>query len=135
MKAATTRPQELEGTWELRVTLRSCQTGAPEKTFRAISIFNNAGTLTETSANDVPPVGGVGQGFWRHVGGPNYTAVMKLFCFNPDGSFAGIERVTRNIELSDDCDGFSATASVEVFDPADKLVRTGCATVAASRLQ
>ncbi len=125
----------MEGAWELKVTLRSCQTGAPIKTFRAISTFGDGGTLIETGASDMPPLQGPGQGFWRHTGGTNYTAVLKLFCFNHDGTFAGNEKVTRNIELSDNGNEFTATACIEVFDTEDRLVQTGCATVTAKRFQ
>lgn len=46
---------------------------------------------------------------------------MKFFRFNRDGSFAGTDRITRNIELSDDGKEFAATAFVEIFDIDEKV--------------
>jgi len=135
METAASKAMKLEGTWELTVTLRSCETGTPLKSFRAMSTFSSGGAVIETSASDVLPTGGLAQGYWRHIGGTSYAAVIKLFRFKRDGTFAGIERVTRNIALGDDGNEFSATASVQVFDPDDRLVRTGCATAMARRLQ
>lgn len=87
----------------------------------------------EIGASDPPNLRAFGQGRWRHTGGPNYTAVMKFFRFNRDGSFAGTDRITRTIELSDDGKEFAATAFVEIFDIDDKLIQTGCATETATR--
>jgi hypothetical protein len=89
----------------------------------------------EVGANDGSPFGSLGQGLWRHTGETNYTAVFRLFRFNRDGTFAGIEKVTRNIELSDDGNEFTATACIEVFDVEDRLIETGCATASARRLR
>jgi hypothetical protein len=125
----------MEGTWELNVTLRSCRSGTPIKTFRAMSTFGGGGTLMEVGANDGSPVGSLGQGLWHHTGETNYTAVFRLFRFNHYGTFAGIEKVTRNIELSDDGNEFIATAFIEVFDMEDRLIETNCATASAKRLK
>jgi hypothetical protein len=125
----------MEGTWELNVTLRSCRSGTPIKTFRAISTFGGGGTLMEVGANDGSPFGSLGQGLWRHTGETNYAAVFRLFRFNHDGTFAGIEKVTRNIQLSDDGNEFTATAFIEVFDMEDRLIETNCATASARRLR
>lgn len=135
METTASKVTKLEGTWELLVTLRSCQTGEPLDNFRAMSAFGCGGTVMESRASDALPLGTCGQGFWRHVGGTIYTAVVKLFRFNPDGTFAGIETVTQSIDVNDDGKEFSATASVQVFDSDDKLVRTECATATARRLQ
>lgn len=135
MKQVAAIVDELEGTWELTVTLRSCQTGEPLDTYRAMSAFLNGGTLLESRAIDSLPLATVGHGLWRHTEGANYAAVIKLFRFNRDGTFAGIERFSHRITLADDGKEFSATASVHILDAEDRLVRTGCATVTALRLQ
>lgn len=135
METASSKAQVLEGTWELNVTLRSCETGAPLKSFRAMSAFSIGGAVMESRVSDALPLGTCGQGFWRHIGGTIYTAVVKIGRFNPDGTFAGFERVTQSIDVRDDGKEFSATASVQVFDSDDSLVRTGCSTAKARRLQ
>jgi hypothetical protein len=123
------------GTWGIRVTLRNCQTGDPIKTFRALNTFSCGGTLIETGARAAPNLCNLGQGTWRHIGGQNYCAVLRFFGFDRNGTFAETQKVTRHIELSDDGKEFTATASVEVFDADDCLIRTTCATETARRLE
>jgi hypothetical protein len=76
-----------------------------------------------------------GQGTWRHIYGRDYTAVLRFFRFHPDGTFAETEKVTQRIELSADGNEFTATASIEVFDPDDSLIQINCATETAKRLE
>jgi hypothetical protein len=70
-----------------------------------------------------------------HLRGRNYTAVNRFFVFKADGSFAGTQETTRDIELSSSADEYTATATFEFFDAADQLIRTGCATSTATRLE
>jgi hypothetical protein len=123
------------GTWDIRITLRDCQTGGPIKTSRAMNTFGCGGTLIETGAHDKPNLCVLGQGTWRHTGGQNYRALLRFLRFNQDGTFAETQKVTRRIELSDDGKTFTATATVEVFDADDCLLRTGCATETARWLE
>ena len=125
----------MEGTWDVRVTLRDCQTGDPVSTFRALSTFGRGGSLIEVNVDESPGRCRAGQGNWRPVGDRCYSAVLRFFRFHPDGAFAETRTVTRRIELSDDGKEFTATASVEVFNPDDGLVQTNCATERARRLE
>ena len=125
----------MEGTWDVRVTFRNCQTGAPVRIVRTLSTFSGAGTLMETGADDTPNRRSSGQGTWRHIGERHYITVSRFFRFHPDGTFAETQKITRRIELSDDGQEFRATTCVEVFDAGDSLVRTNCATERARRLE
>jgi hypothetical protein len=125
----------MEGTWELKVTVRDCHTGAPVGKVRALNTFASGGILMESVTGDRGGLRGPGQGFWRHIWGPNYTAVTQAFRFKKDGGFAGTEKVTRCIELGEGGDEFTATASIQVFDADDSLIQTACATETARRLQ
>lgn len=125
----------MEGTWDLRVTLRDCQTGSPLKTIRALSTFGRSGTLIETYAIEAPSQRSVAQGTWQHSGGRDYTAVLRFFRFHPDGTFAETQKVTQRIELSADGNEFTAIASIEVFDSDDSLIQINCATETARRLE
>jgi hypothetical protein len=95
-------------------------------------MFSDGGGLTEISDT---PLHSAGLGTWRHLRGRSYTAVDNTFFYNADGSLAGTQVVTRDIELSGNADEYTATATFEFFDPADKLIRTGCATSTATRLE
>ncbi len=122
------------GTWDIRVTLRNCETGASIKTLRTMNTFACGGTLIETGARATPNLSSLGHGTWRHIGGQNYSAVLRFFRFNKDGTIADMQKITRHIELSDDGKEFTSTASLEVFDDADNLILANCATETAKRL-
>lgn len=129
------RARKIEGVWDARVTIRRCDTGDPIINLRAMNMFIRGGTLTETGAGASPTLRGPGLGTWQHLGGRHYISVFRFFRFNPDGSFAGTQKVTRTIDLSRDANEFTATASFEVFDANDGFIRAGCATETATRLE
>jgi hypothetical protein len=74
-------------------------------------------------------------GTWRHLRARNYTAVDRFFVFKADGSFAGTQETTRDIELGANADEYTGTATSAFFNPADQLVSPGCATSTATRLE
>ena len=121
-----------EGAWNVSVTIRQCGTGDPVRTINAMNLFIHDGTLTETAANFLrsPSLG-----TWRHVGGRRYTATIRFFRYNPDGSFASRAKVTRMIEFSRDGNTFTSTGTVEDFNAEDALISTSCPTETATRLE
>jgi hypothetical protein len=125
--------KKLEGTWRVEVTLRNCQTGAPIRTIQALNTYLSGGAMLETGNSS--PFRSPSHGVWQHTGGRNYTATFMFFRFNPDGTSAGSQKVTRNIEVGEDGDTFTATASVEILDVNDNLIATGCATETARRFE
>ena len=124
--------QGIEGVWDIIVTVRSCATGAALFTGRVIHLFIDGGTLTEIAdrANR-----SAGLGTWRHLGGRSYTSHHKFIEYTAAGSFNGTTVLTREIELSTNADEFTATTTSEVFNAADQLISTGCATSTATRFE
>jgi hypothetical protein len=122
----------IEGVWDVNVTIRQCDTGAPVVKFPAMNMFIHGGTLTETS-NDL--LRGSSVGTWSHVRRHAYTAVFRFFRFNKDGSFAGRDKITRAIRLGEDGNTFTANAHFYIFDVNDNLVASGCGTETAKRLE
>jgi hypothetical protein len=118
--------------WDVNVTIRQCDTGAPVAAIHATNMFIQGGTLSETS-NDL--LRGSSLGTWRQASTRGHTAVFRFFTFNPDRSFAGRNKITRAIKLSADANGFVANAVFEIFDVNDNLVATGCGTEKAKRLE
>ena len=102
---------------------------------RAVDTFSPCGALFETGARTASNPGSPGQGRWRHVGGNRFTAVLRFFQFNHDGSVKETQKVTRRLELSDDGMGFTGTAVIEVFDANDGLIAAHCATETAKRFE
>ena len=124
---------KIEGTWRVEVTLRNCQTGAPIRTIQAMNTYLRGGSMLETGSSS--PIRSPGHGIWQHTGGRNFTATFIFFRFNPDGTYAGPQKVTRNIEVGEDGNEFTATSSVEILDVNDNLIATGCATETARRFE
>lgn len=136
LRQLSANARKLEGVWESRVTPRNCQTGdpIPVPPLRGMTIVIRGGAIIGTNANP-PTTGGPAFGSWQHLGGRRYITVFRFFRFNPDGSFAGIQRVTRNITLSRDGEHLTSTISFEIFDANDNLIGTGCATETAERVE
>lgn len=127
---------KIEGVWNSQVTIRDCQTGAVLKGFRGLGMFIRGGSLLQTNNTpNAPSTSGPSFGKWEHVGGQNYSATFQFFRFNPDGSFAGTQKVTRAIRLSADGNQFTSNISFQVFGTNDFLLQSGCGTETATRLQ
>lgn len=129
---ATTPRTLLEGAWDSQVTLTDCN-GNTLVTFRAYAIFNRGGTLTSTD-NMPPTAHGPGLGTWERIGGRNYTAPFQFFNFNPDGSFAGVQKINRTITLAADANSFTSVVAFDSYDPNGNLLFSGCGFETAARL-
>ena len=125
----------LKGTWRLQVTVRDCQTGQALRTFPALFAFAKGGTLTVTTAGQLPSLSTPGLGVWRHTDGHTYSAVSEAFVFSPAGAWTQTHRLTRVIEISNDANEFTDTVALQIFDTNGNLILTGCATSVASRFE
>ncbi len=114
------------------MTARVCQTGNPIITFRGMTSFIRGGASIGTNNNPKPPTA---FGRWQYLGRQRYTDTERFFRYNPDGSFAGVQRITRNIILSRDGDHFTGTISGEIFDANGNLIGNTCATETTTRVE
>ncbi len=124
--------RHIEGVWEALVTRRVCQTGEPIATFRGMTTFVRGGSLIGTNSNPNPPTT---YGRWHYLGGRRYIAVERFFRRNPDGSFAGVQRIIRNITLARDRHHFTGINTSEAFDVDGNLIGTGCTTDMTTRVE
>ena len=121
----------IEGVWTTDVTIRDCSSGAPVRTFKGLQMFARGGQLTATN-NNPTAIQGPSLGVWsRSSGNGQYTATFRFFRYNPDGTFAGAQRVSRTIELAGD--KLTSTISVQVLDPTDQVLQTLCGTEESNR--
>lgn len=123
-----TSPQarRLEGMWDSQVTVSDPQTGATLRTFRGVTLFIAGGTLQAT--NNTPSstlTTGPAYGTWQYLGHKRYAGRFQFFRFNADGSFAGQQRVTRNITLDPGARSFASVNTFEILDPDGNVVQTG----------
>jgi hypothetical protein len=133
-RQSSANARKIEGVWDAQVTLRDCQTGHTIATDRSMLMFIRGGSLMATDI--FPTQHGPGLGRWRYIGGRRYDSPFRFFRFNPDGTFAGFLRATRNITLSRGGDEFTSTiSSAEFFDPNDNLIGNICGTETAKRVE
>jgi len=125
----------IEGVWDEQVTLTRCDTGATLVTFRALDMFIHGGALTDT--NSAPTATrGPGFGTWRHEhGGHFFAANMRIFFYNPDGSFGSVRDISRQIEMSSDRNSFTGKVTFDVLTPDGHLLMQGCGSEAATRVE
>jgi hypothetical protein len=125
----------LEGTWRAQVTVRDCQTGAALRAFPATFAFAKGGTVTFTTAGQLPSIATPGLGAWHHMDGHTYTAVSEVFIFSTAGAWIQTHRFTRLIEVSRDANKFTDTIGLEIFNTDGNVIATGCGTTVANRLE
>ncbi len=127
--------RSIQGVWQTTVTLRICQTGAPIGTFRGLSTFHEGGTMSETAASSSPSLRSASHGVWERESRTTYSGSFIFLRFNPDGTFAGTQKTTLTNVLTGDGNTYDSTASVQVFDPNNNLLFTGCATAVGTRFE
>jgi hypothetical protein len=123
----------MEGSvWNSQVTLTDCN-GHTIAVFRAFEMFNLGGTLTSTD-NTPPALHGPGLGTWERTGMRTFHAPFQFFNFNPDGSFAGTQKIDRQIHVAANGNSYTSTVTFQAFDPDGNLVFSGCGSEVATRL-
>ena len=127
--------QGLQGTWRVQLTVRDCQTGVALRTFPALFTFAKGGTLSVTTAGQLPALSTIGLGVWRHTDGHAYSAVSEAFVFSTAGVWTQTHRLTRAIEIGNNEDEFTDTVALQIFDANGKVIVTGCATSVGSRFE
>jgi hypothetical protein len=123
----------LQGAWRVQLTVRDCQTGVALRTFPALFTFSKGGTLSVTTAGQLPALSTTGLGVWRHTDGHAYSAVSEAFVFNTSGVWTQTHRLTRAIEIGNNEDEFTDTVALQIFDTNGNVIVTGCATSVGSR--
>lgn len=123
----------LEGFWQSSVALQDCATGAPLGGFRGLTIFAAGGTAS--ADNNQPPMAkGIAIGTWKKTPTGTYLAELRFWRYQPDGTPAGQQRLTRTITLAPDGKTLTATISSVSLDTADNAVRTVCGTENGARV-
>jgi hypothetical protein len=125
----------LVGSWEVEVTIRQCQSGAPIRTFHSLGTYMTGGTMIDSTSGTAQELKTPGQGEWRHLGGPTYEFGFKSFTFDPAGNFTGWTKIVHVATMDPSGESYSSAGSLEVYSPNGILVFTGCASTTATRYQ
>ena len=62
-----------------------------------------------------------------------YLTRSRLYRYNPDGSFAGVNQVERTLKLSRDGDQATSEITVRILGPNEELLATDCASQQGTR--
>ncbi len=79
--------RKLEGSWNIQVTRRNCQTGEALVTFPTMTTFMSGGTMQDYGIALAPTGRGPSHGVWRHQSGRRYSAAFQFFLFGADGTY------------------------------------------------
>jgi hypothetical protein len=125
----------LEGTWDVQVTIRNCQTGAEIRTFASVTTFMFGGTTLDSTSGVPQALKTPGQGVWGHVSGDTYRFSFKSFSFDAGGNFTGWTKITHEAALEPSGMQYSSEGTAEVYNPNGTLLSTGCSTTTATRFE
>ncbi len=125
----------LEGTWDVQVTIRNCQTGAAIRTFASIGTFMSGGTLLDSTSGIPQALKTPGQGVWSHVSENTYRFSVKSFSFDAGGNFTGWTIIRHEAALNAKATEYTSAGTAEVYAPNGNLVFTGCSTTTATRFE
>lgn len=124
-----------EGTWDVQVTVRDCQTLVIVRTFPAIATFMSGGTMLISEAGTEPKLKSPSQGVLSHGEGNSNRFKTKAFTFNASGAFTGWMIVSNEAKLNHSAHGFESVGVARVYTPNGSLIITGCSTVVATRFE
>lgn len=128
------RARALEGSWTVETTIRNCTNGNPLTTFAKMVTFMRGGTAQEDSVGTAPLSRSSAHGVWSYEGAHNFSYALQFFRFNADGTY-GTRTVARWQVEMETGDNYTASAAIQIFNPAGVLVATGCATETATRFE
>ena len=123
----------IEGVWESAITIKDCTSGAVLRTFKGESLFHHGGSLSADNSLPVPSRGAA-VGNWKQGSGANYAANFRFLRFNPDGSLAGSQRVSRTLALSTDLNALTGTLTGQVLDTSETVIAPICGSETAVRI-
>ena len=125
----------LEGTWDMQVTTRNCQTGAAIRTFASIDTFMSGGTMLNSTSGFPQALVTPGQGVWSHISRNDYSFKFKSFSFDVSGNFTGWTIVSYELNLNHSADSYTAVGVTEVYAPNGNLLFSACSTSTAVRFE
>lgn len=124
----------LNGSWDVRVTLYNCATGAAIRSFDSVTQFLQGGTLIDSTSAMPQALKTPGQGIWRHTGGDSYIFKFKVFNFDTAGNYSGYQIVSHRAQLDQSGLTYVSAGSALFFNASGALVMSGCSFTTASRM-
>jgi len=127
--------RKLEGSWNHTGTRLNCSTGASMGTFVAMFTFNRGGTFWESGTQISPALRSPSHGIWSYDSNGSYTTAFQFFRFNADGTLAGRQIIRQQVELSQDGNSYTTTATAQVFDVNGNVIANNCSSGTGTRFE
>jgi hypothetical protein len=127
--------RRLEGSWNHQGMRLNCSTGAVLGTFQAMFTFNRGGTFWESGTQISPALRSPSHGVWSYESRGLYSTAFQFFRFNADGTLAGRQIVRQRIQLSNDGNSYTATATAQVLDVNGNVIQNNCAAGSGTRFE
>ena len=127
--------RRLEGTWDVQVSIRNCQTGAEIRSFASVTSFIFGGITIDSTSGTPQAQRTPGQGVWSHLSGNTYRFSFKTFSFDAGNNFTGWTKITHDAWLDSNGTQYTSAGTAEVYAPNGTLVFTGCSTTTATRFE
>ncbi|MEP6634809.1 MAG: hypothetical protein ABJA62_11435 [Luteimonas sp.] len=116
------------GVWEFQVQTFNCTTRVLGASFRASTVFNVGGTLEDTN-NRPQAMRGPAFGIWAYdPQAREYVTQSRLYRYNADGSFAGVNQIRRTLKLSHDANRATSELTASILGPNEEVLSVDCAT-------
>jgi hypothetical protein len=127
------RGGRFEGTWNARVMIRNCRSGAEIRSFDSIGTFMFGGTMLDSTSGVPQALKTPGHGVWSHITANTYQFSFKSFSFDPSGNFTGWTIVRHRASLYGDY--YQSQGTSEFYDANGNLLATGCSSTTATRFE
>jgi hypothetical protein len=135
LTASDTAAQDLAGEWRAQLQFKS-GAFAPIKDLEFMYVFNQGGTLTESSNYDASPPVPPAYGIWRKVGAREFEAKYEFYVTKAPAAFEEISKgggwapagrgiFVERITLSADGKSFTSKIKYDQFDTAGKPAEGG----------
>ncbi len=128
----------IEGVWTNVITPVDCQTGVPfGYTIAGLLTYHSDGTIAETGGGPPGLSRTPGHGVWRRINQRNYKGSFAFLLFDSMGNFVGTEKLVQMVQLNREANGFTDTATFQLYDPNGNPVpnANGCARASATRFE
>ena len=125
--------RDLEGTWDVQVTIRNCQNGAPIKTFPSVTTFFFGGEAMDSSSGAPQAAKTPAHGTWWNLGGRRYHFKFKHFNFDAGGNATGWAVVTQDVDMNRRGTAYESEGFAQFYNMSGDLLSTGCSSTTAVR--
>jgi hypothetical protein len=124
----------LEGSWDVRVSVLNCQTGAVIRSFDSVTQFMTGGTLIDSTSGVPQALKTPGEGIWEHTTDSSYRFKIKSFGFDASGNYTGYTIIKHEATLDEAANNYESAGTAEIYAPSGVLLATLCSSTAATRI-